>query len=62
MPLQAGQQIQYFESYRLFGEALAATGKNITYSICPFIAGCGVVRESNLGLYLLVSSRTAVPF
>jgi hypothetical protein len=27
------------ESYRLFGEALAATGRNITYSICPFIAG-----------------------
>ena len=35
-----GTQIQYYEAYRLFGEALAATGKNITYSICPFIAGC----------------------
>ena len=35
-----GTQVQYYESYRLFGEALAATGKNITYSICPFIAGC----------------------
>lgn len=36
----ARQQIQHYEAYRLFGEALAATGKNITYSICPFIAGC----------------------
>lgn len=35
-----GTQIQYYEAYRLFGEALAATGANITYSICPFIAGC----------------------
>merc|ERR1719201_2041967 len=35
-----GTQIQYYEAYRLFGEALKATGKNITYSICPFIAGC----------------------
>jgi hypothetical protein len=35
-----GTQIQYYEAYRLFGEALASTGANITYSICPFIAGC----------------------
>ena len=27
-------------SYRLFGEALQATGRIITYSICPLIAGC----------------------
>jgi hypothetical protein len=33
-------QIQAFEAYRLFGEALQATGRNITYSICPYIAGC----------------------
>ena len=31
---------RYYEAYRLFGEALEATGANITYSICPFIAGC----------------------
>ena len=35
-----GTQIQYYEAYRLFGEALKSTGRNITYSICPFIAGC----------------------
>lgn len=35
-----GRQIQFFEAYRLFGEALRATGRNITYSICPLIAGC----------------------
>jgi hypothetical protein len=35
-----GRQIQYYEAYRLFGEALQATGRNITYSICPLIAGC----------------------
>jgi alpha-galactosidase len=35
-----GHQIQQFEAYRLFGEALVATGRNITYSICPYIAGC----------------------
>ena len=34
-----GTQIQYYEAYRLFGEALKSTGRNITYSICPFIAG-----------------------
>ena len=33
-------QIQQYEAYRLFGEALAATGRNVTYSICPLIAGC----------------------
>ena len=33
-------QIQQFEAYRLFGEALEATGRNITYSICLLIAGC----------------------
>jgi hypothetical protein len=32
--------MQYYEAYRLFGEALQATGRNITYSICPYIAGC----------------------
>ena len=35
-----GKQIQYYEAYRLFGEALQSTGRNITYSICPYIAGC----------------------
>ena len=35
-----GHQIQQWEAYRLFGEALQATGRNITYSICPYIAGC----------------------
>ena len=35
-----GRQVQYFEAYRLFGEALVATGRNITYSICPLIARC----------------------
>jgi len=35
-----GHQIQRPEAYRLFGEALRATGRNITYSICPLIAGC----------------------
>lgn len=33
-------QVQQWEAYKLFGEALAATGRNITYSICPLIAGC----------------------
>ena len=32
--------VQQVEAYRLFGEALQATGRNITYSICPYIAGC----------------------
>ena len=36
----AGHQIQHFEAFKLFGEALKATGRNITYSICPLIAGC----------------------
>ena len=35
-----GHQVQQAEAYRLFGEALQATGRNITYSICPLIAGC----------------------
>lgn len=35
-----GHQSQYHEAYRLFGEALAATGRPILYSICPLIAGC----------------------
>jgi hypothetical protein len=35
-----GRQIQFYEAYRLFGEALQATGRNITYSICPYISGC----------------------
>ena len=35
-----GHQVQQWEAYRLFGEALHATGRNITYSICPYIAGC----------------------
>ena len=35
-----GHQVQQYEAYRLFGEALQATGRNITYSICPYIAGC----------------------
>eukprot|EP00040_Diaphanoeca_grandis_P031971 m.192563 g.192563 ORF g.192563 m.192563 type:complete len:487 (-) comp32473_c0_seq1:39-1499(-) len=35
-----GHQIQQYEAFRLFGEALQATGRNITYSICPLIAGC----------------------
>ena len=35
-----GHQVQQWEAYRLFGEALQATGRNITYSICPYIAGC----------------------
>lgn len=37
---RAAGQIQRWEAYRLFGEALRATGRNITYSICPLIAGC----------------------
>lgn len=35
-----GFQIQYYEAYRLFAEALQSTGRNITLSICPLIAGC----------------------
>ena len=35
-----GHQLQQWEAYRLFGEALLATGRNVTYSICPFISGC----------------------
>lgn len=40
MPNPTGHQVQQWEAYRLFGEALQATGRNITYSICPLIAGC----------------------
>ncbi len=34
------ERFRYDEAYRLFGEALNATGRPIVYSICPLIAGC----------------------
>ena len=51
-------QLQLFEAYRLFGDALAeasAGRQRITYAICPRIAGCD---PSIMGFYANVSDTS----